>query len=784
MRLSYNWLKQFLPGLKMSPEELGEILSMKVAEVEEIINPGLGLEKVVVAEIIEVKPHPQADKLKIAVVDAGKGKKEIVCGAPNIKAGQKVPLALPGACLPNGMEIKSAVIRGVESNGMLCAEDELGLGPDHQGILVLDSKTKVGQPLSKALGMDDVILEIENKSLTHRPDLFNHFGFVREIGAILGLKYKLEDKKHVIDKSNKSPIQVKVLDTDLCPRYMATVMEGVEVGPSPLWLQNRLRNLGIKSINNVVDATNYVLMELGQPLHAFDADKLQGSKVVVRRAKKGEKLLALDKQEYELSNDDLVIADAEKPVALAGIIGGEKSGINEKTERIVIESASFDPAGVRRTSWRCGLRTEAVIRFEKGLPLIFPECGLHRAVELIRELANAKVDSRIYDLKSKKAEKILKQKREIVFNSERARKFIGEEIKEGTMKKILQGLGVEIKIKNRKWVVLPPAHRPDLNLFEDLIEEIVRIYGPEKIIPKPILGELSPVRQTPEFVSEKKIKNILIGCGFDEVYNYAFADEKKMKYFGDKENYQEIDNPLNAEQQYLRQSLVPGLAANAEKNSRYFPEFKIFEIGKVFCPEEKKKMAGLIFTQENEGKKEDKNVYRRTCEKKCFIVKNILELIFDRLGLEKEKITYPQNISAKAIIRYQGEEIGFLGEREENAAYFELDLDFLSKAEKKTEGYKKIINYPPIKRDLAFLIDKNIAWKQIHQVLDNLNELIVDIEPFDIFEDKEFGDKCNLGFHVTYQSPERTLRVGEVDGIQKKIIKEMKEKFNAQLRDF
>lgn len=784
MKLSYNWLKQFLPALKKSPEQLGEILSMKVAEVEEIINPGKNLEKVIVAEILEVKSHPRADKLKIAVVDTGKGKKEIVCGAPNIKAWQKVPLALTGACLANGLEIKEAVIRGIKSNGMLCAEDELGLGPDHEGILILDSKMKVGQVLSKALGLDDVILEMENKSLTHRPDLFSHFGFVREIRTVLGLKTGSEKKKLKIKKSNKSPIQVKVLDAEFCPRYMAVVMDKVEISPSPLWLQSRLRNLGIKSINNVVDATNYVLMEIGQPLHAFDADKIQGNKIVVRRARKGEKLLALDKEEYELSNDDLIIADAKKPVALAGIIGGEKSGIDEKTKRIVIESAAFDPVAVRKTSWRSGLRTEAVIRFEKGLPLVFPERGLERAVELIRELAGGGVVSKIYDLKSKKADKILKQKREIVFSPEKARKFIGEEIKDGMMKNILQGLGVEIKIMGGKWTALLPAHRPDLDLFEDLMEEIVRIYGSEKIVPKPLLGELSPVQPTLESVLEKKLTNILTGCGFDEVYNYAFADEKRMEYFGEKKDWREIDNPLNMEQQYLRQSLVPGLVANAEKNSRYFFDFKIFEIGKVFCREEKKKAAGLIFSREKEGKKEDKNIYRRICERKCFAIKNVLELIFDHLGLEKGKMTYPQNVSARAIIRYQDREIGFLGEKDENTAYFELDLDFLLKEEKKTREYKKIVYYPSIKRDLAFLVDKNVSWKQIHQVLKNLDELIVEMEPFDIFEDKEFGDKCNLGFHVTYQSSDRTLKTEEVERIQKRIIGAMKEKFNAQLRDF
>ncbi|MBU4369827.1 phenylalanine--tRNA ligase subunit beta, partial [Patescibacteria group bacterium] len=315
MKLSYNWLKQLLPGLKKSPQQLGEILSMQIAEVEEIFKLSQGLEKVIVAEIIKIKPHPRADKLKIAVVNNGKAKQEIVCGASNIKDGQKVPLALSGAVLPNGMEIKPAVIRGVKSNGMLCSEDELGLGSDQEGILILPSSLKPGQLLTKALKLDDTILDVENKSLTHRPDLFSHIGFAREIGVVLNIKPKFKDLK-LKSTSNKSPIQIKVEDKKLCPRYMAVVMDDVKIAPSPDWLQTRLRNLGIKSINNVVDITNYILTEIGQPLHAFDANKLAPTnyeskqitnkqiQIIIRRAKANEKLLALDGQEYKLLNDN------------------------------------------------------------------------------------------------------------------------------------------------------------------------------------------------------------------------------------------------------------------------------------------------------------------------------------------------------------------------------------------------------------------------------------------------------------------------------------------------
>jgi len=792
MKLSYQWLKQLLPGLKQSPQKLGEILSMQIAEVEEIIKLSQGLEKVIVAEIIKIKPHPRADKLQVAVVNNGKTKQEVVCGAPNIKAGQKVPLALSGTVLPNGMEIKPAIIRGVKSNGMLCAEDELGLGSDHEGILILPSNLKPGQSLTKALKLDDIILDVENKSLTHRPDLFNHVGFAREIGAVLGIKPKLQDFK-LKTLSNKNPIQIKVEDKKLCPRYMAMVMDDIKIAPSPDWLQTRLRNLGMKPINNVVDITNYILFEIGQPLHAFDADKIKENKIIIRRAKANEKLLALDGQEYKLSSDNLVIADAKKPVALGGIIGGELSGITDSTKRIVIESASFDPANIRRTAWLLALRTEAVVRFEKGLPMVFPELGLARAIELIQNLAKGKVVSKIYDAKNNEVNKALKQKKEIIFDTVRARMFIGADIKDQQMIKILKGLGAQVKTKGKKFSVVLPSHRPDLSIFEDLVEEVVRIYGAEKITPLPILAKLQPVEQTKEHQLNNRLKNILKGLSFDEVYNYAFADEKAIKYFGKKQNYREVANPLNEEQQYLRQSLIPGLVGNAIKNSQNYSEFKIFELGRVFNPKEKTKVAGLIFTRNKEVEKADKgNVYNRHCQNKCFMAKSIVEQILQTMmggqanEIEKqirENIKYQFKSSTKTIISFNKKEIGFIGEHDSQTGYFELDLEELSKL----VGVKKFSRsspYPAVKRDLAFLIDKKYNWSEVCDQILKIDELIKGIKFQDTFENKRFGNKYNRAFHITYQSLDRTLKSKEVKEIEEKVIKMMKEKFQAILRDF
>ncbi len=777
MKLSYNWLKEILPDLKLKPEKLAELLNMHVAEVEKVKKLGQGMGRVIVAEIIGIKSHPNADKLQIAVVDTGRKKLEIVCGAPNIKVGQKVPLALAGAELAGGMEIKESIIRGVKSEGMLCSEDELDIGPDHEGIHILSDRAKIGQPIAEVLGLDDTILEVENKSITHRPDLFNHLGFAREISACLGkLKIKgpelktRDTNKSINKKVEEVKIDVKVENKNLCPRYTAVVMGGVKVGPSPEWLQTRLRNLGIRPISNAVDITNYVLMEIGQPLHVFDAEKLtkEGDKLIIkiRSAQKGEKLLALDGQEYELVQTDLVIADAKKPIALAGVMGGELSGVTETTRTIVIESANFEPVSVRRTSWRLGLRSDSALRFEKGLPVCCPQIGMKRAVELVKELAGGQMISQIYDIKSRGTVKKLKQSIKINFDFARARKFIGLDIADKEMVQILQSLGCRIKKQGKKMVVTVPAFRPDISLSEDLVEEIVRIYGTEKIVPEPILGKLEPVPLSAELVLEEKIKNILVGSGFDEVYNYSFYSNRTI---ADnhlvRSKHLEIDNPLNPDQQYLRISLIPGLVKNANKNVKNFPEFKIFEVGRVFNPEENKKIAGLIYPGD------------------YWSIKGVVELIFERIGIKQNEINYQTKSSGATAISIGQKVIGSCSHQNQ-FGIFELDFAGLLKFTQRAKKYVLIPTYPPIKRDLGFLVDKKVRWQEIAEIAKSIDPLVKDIELFDVFEDKKLGDKRNLAFHIVYQSLGRTLKTEEIEKIEKQIIKILGEKFNAQLRDF
>ena len=766
MLLSYNWLKEFLPDLQKSPEEMVNFLSKHIAQAEGFKKLSLGLNnKIVVGKILEINSHPNADKLHLVLIDIGKEKLEIVCGAPNIEKGQKVPLALCGATLPGDITIKPTVIRGVESNGMLCSAQELGIGTDDKGIYILPEDFTIGQSLIKALNLDDILFEVENKSITHRSDLFNHWGFAREIKNGLGLKFKIKEPKMAVLKGEQDrlKINIKIQKPDICSRYMAVAMDNIVIKPSALEMQNRLRNLGIQPINNVVDIMNYVMLEVGQPLHSFDFDEISEndiqSQIIIRNAQNREKILALDKEKYELQKEDIIIANHQGPIALAGLMGGQNSGINNNTQRIVIESANFNSAGVRRTAWRLGLRTEAVLRFEKGLPLVLADFGLYRAIYLLQELTGAKIASKVYDIKSSL---LSPQTSPIIFNFNRAEKFIGSKITEKEIIKILQGLNCKIKKKNKEDIlVIPPDYRPDLTIFEDLIEEVVRIHGLDKIEPKPIKASLEPLCFSPEFILERKIKQILIACGFDEVYNYAFTSQKGSV---------KITNPLNSEQNYLVESLENGLIKNALKNITNFSEFNIFEVARIFNPEEKRQVAGLLYA-------EDKQIFSRA--------KGVLELIWRELGIDLGKITYQGS-----DIYFGKEKLGKLGVAKNKFAIFEIDINILLVHQNLVRKYSKISPYPLVKRDLAFLLDKKYIWSDISKVISKISPLIKEIELFDVFDcsDHKKGTnlkgKRSLAFHIVYQSMERTLNTKEIDKIQKEIIKVLQEKFEGQLRNF
>ncbi len=767
MKLSYNWLKKNIKDLP-KPEKLVDLLNTKVANVEEVIKLGEKLENIIVAKVKDFKKHPNADKLQLVDVKTKINGKEVdlrvVCGAFNMEKGNKVPLALPGSKIADGTMIKSQTIRGEKSKGMLCAEDELGVGDDHTGILILDKDVKIGEDVSKVLGMDDVILDVENKSITNRPDLFNHVGFAREIAAALGKKLDFEYPTYK-DKKDKTDIKVEVKDKKGCQRYMAIVLDNIEVKESPDWVKSFLRSYGLEPINNIVDITNYVLVEIGQPLHAFDRDKIKGDKIVVRKAKKGERLLCLDNESHELGPKDTVIADKDNPIAVAGVVGGKPTSIDKNTQTIVIESACFDPVSIRKTSRRIDSRTDSAIRFEKDLPLKFAEYGMYRAIDMIKELAGGKVKTKIIDKQIKK----LKKRKEIKFKPKRLRNFIGTDISDKEIKDILNNIGCKVKEKGKKLLVTPPMWRNDLNIFEDIVEEVLRLYGLKRVDPKPIKAHLKPQIKSKEKRSTKNIRSILTGAGFDEMLNYCFYSEKDHESNIEKnDNVLELDNPVNSKNYILRTSLLPLLFNNAKQNSDHFNEFKIFEIGRIFYKEngkrqEEKKIAGVV--------KSKKDLFLKA--------KAGLDVLFKRLDLEYDLETKKDHI---AQISVDGKNIGICGEKD--FGFFEIDLNSLIELYKDNKKYNKISPYPTFKRDLAFLVDKDINWGKIKDQVQSVSNLIKEVELFDVFEDEKFGDKRNIAFHIIYQSDKETLKSEKIDNIQDKIIKRIENKFKAKLRDF
>ncbi|MDO8260470.1 MAG: phenylalanine--tRNA ligase subunit beta, partial [Candidatus Magasanikbacteria bacterium] len=484
MYLSLDWLKDFVEIPKnISPDELGSRLTLHTVEIDGVEKQADKFANVVVGKILEVKKHPNAERLQLARVSIGKEELGIVCGAPNIEAGQLVPVACVGAILPNGMEIREALVRGERSVGMLCAEDELGLGSDHAGILILDKNAKVGQSFGEYLGLKDIIFEVDNKSITNRADLWGHFGMAREIAAFLGTKTtkkfdKILESKIETDKEEIT-INAKVLDKDMCPRYMAVAMDGIKIGPSPEWMQRRLTAATVRPINNIVDITNYVMMELGQPMHAFDATSID--KIIVRRAKKNEVIKTLDGEKRELTENMLVIANAQAPVAVAGVMGGEYSEVRDETTRIVFESANFEHVSLRKTSTKLGLRTESSIRYEKGLDPNLCAMALARAVELVREICpDAKVISKVVDEKN-----FSLNQGPIDLSVKWLNNFIGADVKKKKIVDILESLGFGVEGKNDDLKVAIPTWRAvkDISIREDLAEEVARIIGYDNLTP-------------------------------------------------------------------------------------------------------------------------------------------------------------------------------------------------------------------------------------------------------------------------------------------------------------
>lgn len=812
MNISLNWLKDYVKlHKKITPEEIGKALSLHTVEVERIVEEGERFNNVVVGKILEVAKHPKADRLQLAKVDVGGGTiLDIVCGAPNIAPGQLVPTALVGAILPNGMEIKEAEVRGEKSSGMLCAPDELGLGSDHSGILILDKKLKPGEKFSKYLKLDDIVFEIDNKSLSNRPDLWGHYGLARELSAIFNAKLvPLSEiiKTSVADlvpASEEIGLKVRVESRELCPRYMALAMSGVKVGESPDWMKKRLSAAGMRPINNIVDITNYVMLELGQPMHAFDAslvrNKDNAHRIVVRQAKPQETIETLDGDKRELDADMLVIANEERALAIAGVMGGANSEINSSTSTIIFESANFNPVSVRKTSGKLSLRTESSVRYEKSLDPNLCEQALLRAVALVMESnAGAKISSALTDISG-----FVTDTGPIELDANWLNRKIGNKIPSREVVKILNNLGFSAEHIGHKFIVNIPTWRAtkDISIQEDIVEEVIRIYGYEKLSPSLPLVEMKEPAKNGERALERKIKDILSGApALAEVYNYSFVGEDQLKKLNiDPSSHIRLVNPIASHQTMLRQSLAPNLINAVRTNQARYENFGLFEIGSVFMPapgninKDAEKTEVLPYQEKHVGiiLASDSDVFPKAKGTVEHLLSSLrLPVSFFEMeirpvwsdGMACARII-SGNVELGTVVKLD-EQLGRKQGLKKQVVVAEIGLNaLLALASAAGDAYAPLERYPKAARDIAFVVDAKILYNDIMKAIAGSSPLVKEAELFDVYEGDKIGPgNKSLAFHITYQA-DRTLTSEEVDRLQKDLQNILEEKFEAKLRDF
>lgn len=797
MLISLNWLKQYVE-IKESIEEVANALTMIGQEVEAIEIQGENLENVVIGQIVEFDRHPNSDRLTLLKVNVGEGEPlQIICGATNHKLNDKVVVAKIGATLPGDFKIKKSKIRDVESYGMLCSEEELGFSKESDGIIILPEDAPIGKEYREYLNLNDVIFELE--ITPNRPDCLSHIGIAREIAAYYDrkVKYPSIEINETIESIN-TLIKVNIDDKERCKRYVGKIVKNVKVQESPEWLKRRIQAMGLNPINNIVDITNFVMFEYNQPMHAFDFDKLKGN-INVRAAKENEEITTLDGVDRVLKNNELVIADEERAIAIAGIIGGDATKIDNETKNIFVEVAYFTPDNIRRTSRELGIFTDSSYRNERGMDIQNLETVVERAVSLIAEVAGGEILSDTIDRYLEKPEKY-----EISLNLEKLNKFIGKNLSSDEVAKILTNLNIEIKtIGEDKMLLTPPTYRGDLIRPADIYEEVIRMYGFDNIEARMPVMSIESGEENTNFKVSRIIREILREQGLNEVINYSFIPKSAKELFSFEDGIIEIKNPLSEDMAIMRPSLVYSLVNNIKENlNRNQTDLKIFEVSKTFknlgsakdglATEELKVAIAL-------SGREDKNLWNQTkTDYDFYDLKGYIEYLFERLNINKFNLERAKDVNfhpgVSAEIKIGEDVIGIFGElhptlinnvgiKREKVFFAEINLTKLMKYMKIKVNYESISKYPEVLRDLAITLDKDILVGNMTKDIKKKVNLVEKIDIFDVYSgDKVEAGKKSVAMSIVLRDKTRTLTDQDIDTAMKNILSLIKDKYNGEIR--
>ena len=799
MHLSLNWLADHVDLSGVAPEEIAQQLTLKTALIEGLTDQRAALAGVVVGQVLEARPHPGADRLTLCRVEhGGERPAAVVCGAPNVAAGQKIVYAPVGTALPNGVKLKAAKIRGEVSEGMICAEDEIGLGPEHDGILVLPAELEPGMPVAEVRGLADVVLEIDNKSVTHRPDLWGHRGFARELAAI----FRRELQPLALDEGLRAGAEGPSIELQAgagCPLYAGLCVDAAP-GRAPDWLRFRLIACGLRPRNLLVDLSNYVMLELGQPTHPFDRDRLQGDRVLVRQARPGETLETLDGTRRDLVPDDVVIADGGRTIALAGIMGGSDTEVSDATRRLFLESASFDPVAVRRTSSRLGLRTDALARFEKGLDPALVEAALRRYAALLRRLDPQAVVARAFRVAGAAAAPA----RRIALAGDLVRARLGLAIPDDEVRATLQSVGFDVGGAGGALEVAVPSWRAtrDVTIPEDLVEEVGRLAGYDRVPARDPSGPLRLGARDPLFRVEERLRDALARqAAFTETTAYSMVSDRALAAvaYPAEPPLPRLANPLQQDAARLRPSLAPEMLARLEGWLRHQDGVRVFEIGRGYALEggprdgavrERRELAALLAFREARDARDIVRELRGVAEAGLAALGTAAPSLQSWTPGAHEPWFHPRRAATLSV---GGAVVGRLGavspavlsglQLQGAAGLLVLDLQALAACDAAGARYASVSRFPPARIDLAFVLPYALGVQALQDAMRAAGPRALSaIEPFDVYRGKPLGeDERSVAFHLVFQSPERTLTDEEVERARARIVAAA-EKLGARLR--